>query len=53
MVLIAGYKACPLPRSTPAGISYRLQTGSKVRIHKMRMAALSMTASLGVNRPEK
>lgn len=29
IVLTAGYSTCPLPRRTPAGISYRLQSGSK------------------------
>ncbi len=50
---MAGYKAWSLPRSTPAGISYRLQIGSKRRMHKIRREALSMTAGSGVNKPEK
>lgn len=53
MVLSAGYSACPLPRMAPAGISYRLQSGSKSRIQRIRTPALSMTAGSGVKSPEK
>ena len=49
----AGYRACPLPRSTPAGISYKLHIGSNSRMHMIRTAALSTTARSGVNSPEK
>ena len=49
----AGYRACPLPRSTPAGISYKLHIGSNSRMHMIRTAALSITARSGVNSPEK
>lgn len=53
IVLTAGYSACPLPRRTPAGISYRLQTGSNSKMHMMRTDALATTAASGVKRPEK
>ena len=53
IVAAAGYSVCPLPRRTPAGISYKLHIGSKRRIHSMRTAALSITAASGVNKPEK
>ena len=49
----AGYRACPLPRSTPAGISYKLHIGSNSRMHMIRTAALSIAARSGVNSPEK
>ena len=53
IVLTAGYRECPRPRRTPAGISWRLQSGSNGRMHRMRTPALSITACSGVNSPEK
>lgn len=49
----AGHRACPLPRITPAGISYKLHIGSNSRMYMIRSAALSTTARSGVNSPEK
>lgn len=53
IVLTVGYSACPLPRRTTAGISYRLQIVSKSRMHRMRTAALSITGASGVKMDEK
>lgn len=48
----AGYSACPPPRSTPAGISYKLHSGSNSRMPRMRTHAAQTTAGSLVNRPD-
>ena len=52
-VMIAGSKARSVPLNTPAGISYRLHTGSKSRIHMIWIPALSITEGSVENSPEK
>ena len=52
IVLTAGQMACPLPRRTPAGISYRLQIGSNSKIHRIRIPAVSITAASVEKKPE-
>ena len=52
IVPIAGARAWPLPRSAPAGISYRLQSGSNSKMHRIRTEALAIIADSEVNNPD-
>lgn len=52
-VMTAGSAECPAPRSAPAGISYKLQIGSKNRMHMIRVHAFWITSDSVENSPEK
>lgn len=52
-VAAAGRDGWPVPRSTPDGISYRQQTGSKNKMYRILVQELAITAGSVENSPEK